>query len=136
MNKTSFCIEAELGRLPEISCLIRAFFSDNGFDEKFCGQIDIVVEEIFVNIASYAYPDGGSKDVIVECGVEDDTALLVFKDHGVPYDPLGKKDPVIGDPKGMTIGGYGIFMVKQIMDEVSYRYDETTRQNILTMRKK
>ncbi|MBR4724325.1 MAG: ATP-binding protein [Lachnospiraceae bacterium] len=135
-NRILLRAEAELDRLPELSEHVREFFSKNGFDEHFCGQIDIVVEEIFVNIASYAYPDGGEKDTAIECTAKDGIATIVFMDHGIPYDPLAKDDPVTGDPYGMTIGGYGIFMVKNIMDEVSYRYDDTTKQNILTMRKK
>ena len=94
------------------------------------------MEEVYVNIASYAYPDGGDGEAVVECGRDGEEAVLTFKDRGVPYDPTKKDDPVIGDPDRMTIGGYGIFMVRQIMNEVSYRYDETTKENILTMRKK
>lgn len=130
----SMSIKADLNNLAEVSEFVRSTLSEGGLDEKFCNQIDIVVEEIFVNIASYAY-SGEKGDAVVECKTEGDSAVLVFKDHGIEYNPLKKEDPVIGDPDNMTIGGYGIFMVRNIMDEVSYEYDEQSKENILTMRK-
>lgn len=134
-DKLTLHIEAEVNRLPEVSEFVKNAFSGLGFDDKFCRQIDIVVEEIYVNIASYAYPKGkGYADV--ECYADNDTATLIFRDHGVPYNPLKKEDPVTDDPYAMTIGGYGIFMVKEIMDEVIYDYDDSSKENILTLRKK
>ncbi|MCR5323115.1 MAG: ATP-binding protein [Lachnospiraceae bacterium] len=133
---STFRVLAELDRLPEVFGFISRFFVSRGFDDSFCKKMQIAVEEIFVNIASYAYPDDDRGDVVIECAVDDGYAVMRFRDLGIPYDPLKKDDPVIGDPKGMTIGGYGIFMVKQIMDQVEYRYDDLTKENILTMRKK
>ena len=129
-------IEAKLEKLEEVFAFVNRAFSSYGFDEKYCRQLEIVVEEVYVNIASYAYGDGATGDAIVECGKDGDFGILVFKDHGIPYDPTKKEDPVIGDPDNMTIGGYGIYMVKHIMDEVTYKYDDTEKENILTMRKK
>ncbi len=135
MNRSSLHVSAEVEKLNQVSDFVKDFFAGKGFDAKFCNQLDIVVEEIYVNIASYAYPDGGQKDAYVDCEVDNDQAILIFRDHGIPYNPLMKEDPVTDDPYGMTIGGYGIFMVKKIMDEVIYEYDESTKENILTMRK-
>ena len=126
---------AELNRLSEISDFVAKSFRNYGFGEEYIKDLAIVVEEIFVNIASYAYSDREPGDVIVECGTDGDCGVLVFKDHGIPYDPTLAEDPVIGDPLGMTIGGYGLFMVRQIMDEIRYSYDETEKENILSMRK-
>ncbi|MCR4754811.1 MAG: ATP-binding protein [Lachnospiraceae bacterium] len=128
-------ILAEVGRLSEVSVFVKNAFLGFGFDDKFCRQIDIVVEEIYVNIASYAYPKGhGCVDV--ECSADDDTGTLIFRDQGIPYNPLDKEDPETEDPYKMTIGGYGIFMVKEIMDEVIYEYDANSKENVLTLRKK
>ena len=98
-------------------------------------QIDLAVEEIFVNIASYAYaPDEGEAALRVEVSDEPRTVTLTFRDRGVPYDPLAREDPdVAALATERQIGGLGVFLTKQIMDEVRYEYRDG--QNVLTMRK-
>ncbi|MCR4798554.1 MAG: ATP-binding protein [Lachnospiraceae bacterium] len=97
--------------------------------------LQIAVEEIFVNISHYAYnPQTGPATIRVEI-LEDPVAVeLTFFDNGIPYDPLAKADPdVTLDADERDIGGLGIFMVKQSMDDVSYEYKDG--QNILTIKK-
>ena len=96
-------------------------------------QIEIAVEEIFVNIANYAYnPDTGSAVIRIEVTDDPVSVKLVFIDNGVPYDPLAKKDPDITlSAEERDIGGLGIFMVKKNMDEIHYEYKDG--QNILTL---
>ena len=97
--------------------------------------LQIAVEEIFVNISHYAYnPETGPATIRVEI-LEDPVAVeLTFFDNGIPYDPLAKADPdVTLDADERDIGGLGIFMVKQSMDDVSYEYKDG--QNILTIKK-
>ena len=126
---------AELSLLPEISDFVKTTFGGFGVPDKVCRQMDIVVEEIFTNISSYAYPDDApEKPVDVVCGFGEGELYLEFSDSGVPYDPLKKDDPVIGIADQMTIGGYGIFMVKTIADDIEYVYEN--ERNILRMRKK
>lgn len=99
-------------------------------------QIDIAIDELFGNIAHYAYnPDVGEATVRVEVQEEPLSVIITFIDGGVPYDPLTAKDPdttLSAEERG--IGGLGIFMVKKSMDEISYRYEGG--KNILTIRKK
>jgi anti-sigma regulatory factor (Ser/Thr protein kinase) len=98
-------------------------------------QIELAVEEIFVNIASYAYKPGvGSAVIKIE--QEDPAAVVItFSDHGVPYNPLEKEDPdVTLSAEERKIGGLGIFMVKKSMDDMSYEYKDD--MNILRIRKK
>ena len=99
-------------------------------------QIQIAVEELFVNIAHYAYnPEVGPATVRVD--VEDDpiSVVITFIDNGVPYDPLAKDDPDITlSAQERDIGGLGIYMVKMSMDDVSYEYKDG--RNILTIKKK
>ncbi|MBR4515643.1 MAG: SpoIIE family protein phosphatase [Lachnospiraceae bacterium] len=107
-----------------------------GADMKSTTQIDIAVEELFVNIAHYAYnPETGPAKVRVE--VDDDplAVSITFFDNGIPYDPLAKPDPdVTLDVSERQIGGLGIFMVKKSMDNVEYEYKDG--QNILKITKK
>lgn len=130
-------LKAERDELPVLSDFVKRALLEAGCSEKMCKQIDIVVEEIFVNIASYAYPgDATEKPVLVECGRKNHCAYLTFHDNGVQYNPLEKEDPVIGAAGKMTIGGYGIFIVKNIMDEIEYQYVYENGENILRMWKK
>ena len=98
-------------------------------------QIDIAIDELFGNIAQYAYnPEVGDATVRVEV-IEDPLAVVItFIDKGVPYDPLAKDDPNIAlSAEEREIGGLGIFMVKKTMDEITYEYKDG--QNILAIRK-
>ena len=96
-------------------------------------QIDVAAEEIFVNVANYAYaPNVG--DVTLRFGMQDGAAVITFIDRGVPYDPLAKPDPDVTLPaEERPIGGLGIYMVKKSMDSVAYEYKDG--QNVFTMRK-
>ena len=84
----------------------------------------MAVEELFVNVARYAY-DPGSGDVEVSVSLASDGcgARVVLRDGGVPFDPFGHADPEA--PRSVEeapIGGLGIMMVKRLMDAHSYRY--------------
>ena len=99
-------------------------------------QIDVCIEEIFVNIASYAYPDGNG-NASFAFGFDENERLmtLVIKDSGVPFNPLERAEPDITlSADEREIGGLGIFITKKTMDTVSYEYKNGN--NILTMTKK
>jgi anti-sigma regulatory factor (Ser/Thr protein kinase) len=98
-------------------------------------QIDIAVEEVFVNIAHYAYnPEVGKATIRVEIIDDPLSIVMTFMDNGIPYDPLAKEDPdVTLPPEERKIGGLGVYMVKESMDDVKYEY--RNGQNILTLRK-
>lgn len=119
--KDSFTLKAELASLGTITEFVNRFMDNCGYDKKFQTQIDIAVEEIYVNICSYAYPDGPG-DVTADIAAEGGRLILTFADSGFAYNPLEKEDPDITlSAQEREIGGLGIFMVKQIMDEVTYR---------------
>ncbi len=97
--------------------------------------IDVAVEEIFVNIAHYAYvPDTGDVNIEVTSRKKPREITIVFRDHGVPYNPLEKPDPDTSLPaEKRPIGGLGIYMAKKCMDAMEYEYQDGT--NILTLKK-
>ena len=98
-------------------------------------QIAIAVEEIFVNIAHYAYkPVEGDATIRCEAGGDPLEVTIQFLDHGKPYNPLAKEDPDITlSAEERQIGGLGIFMVKKSMDSLDYEYQDG--KNILTIKK-
>lgn len=98
-------------------------------------QIDIAIDELFGNIAQYAYdPLTGPATVRVEVDDEPMAVIITFIDHGKPYDPLAGKDPDITlNAEDRKVGGLGVFLVKKTMDEITYEYKNG--QNILRIRK-
>ncbi len=98
-------------------------------------QIDIAIDEIFGNIAHYAYaPDVGEATVRVEIQEPSRSVIITFIDSGVPYDPLTAAEPdttLSADER--SVGGLGIFMVKKSMDAITYRYENG--KNILSIQK-
>ena len=129
-------IEAEIENLPEVQAFVERQMEDIDCPMKAQMQFALAVEEIFVNIASYAYvPGKGKATVRVECLENPTTVCITFIDHGVPYDPLAKMDPdVTLGAEERTIGGLGIFLTKKTMDDVSYEYKDG--RNILRLKKK
>ena len=99
-------------------------------------QINIAIDELFGNIACYAYsPDVGSATVRVEAIREPLAVMITFIDGGVPYDPLKAAEPdVTLSAEERQVGGLGIYMVKKTMDEIIYEYKDG--KNILSIKKK
>lgn len=101
---------------------------------KLIMQISMCFEEAFINIASYAYDhkDGTAKCIV---SYEDGLVTLELRDKGKPFDPLAKPDPdVTQKPEDRKIGGLGIYLVKQLMDKVTY--ERKNGENILKFTKK
>ena len=98
-------------------------------------QLELVIEEIFVNIASYAYhPEIGAATFCMEFEENPAAVVITFIDGGKPYNPLEKKDPdTTLDIDERDVGGLGIFLVKKNVDEIAYEYADG--KNILRMKK-
>ena len=128
-------IDASVDRLHEVMDFVRGHLKDAGWPKKQQLQIGLAVEEIFVNIASYAYaPDHGNAQIRVE--LKDDPAefIITFTDQGRPFDPLESREPDITLPaEERPIGGLGIFMARQAMDDILYEYKDGN--NILKLKK-
>ena len=135
MEEKIIQIEAVKGNLLEVLGSVEEYYEEAGCPIKTQMQINIAVEEIFVNIASYAYaPETGIVRIRLQAVKDPARALITFEDSGVPYDPLAKEDPdVTLSAEERKIGGLGIYMVKQSMDHVRYEYKDG--KNILTLEK-
>lgn len=128
-------VTADISKLDQVLAFADTILEEAGCSPKAQMQIDVAVEEIFVNIAHYAYPSGSGEAVIyIEMDESSKTVKITFEDEGIPYDPLKNKDPDITlSAEDRPIGGLGIFMVKKSMDEVSYEYSDG--KNRLTIKK-
>ena len=128
-------VEATVDNLDTVTAFINRFLEEEDCPMKAQMQIELAVEEIFVNIAKYAYsPEVGRAKVRVELEQDPLKVIITFIDQGMPYDPLAKEDPdVTLSAEQREIGGLGIFLTKQTMDDVEYEYKEG--HNILTIKK-
>ena len=128
-------LEATLDNLSEVLGFVDSFLEENYCSAKAQMQIDVAVEEIFVNIASYAYsPETGKATVRIEVSGDPLHVTITFIDRGVPYDPLAKADPDLSaSAQERTVGGLGIFLTKKLMDDVVYEY--RGGRNVLTLKK-
>ena len=129
-------LEATLDNIPEVTA-----FVDNLLEKAECPmkaqmQIDVAIDELFSNIARYAYKGRtGKATVRLEIEKQPRAVAITFIDHGVPYNPLKQKDPDITlDADERPIGGLGIFVVKKTMDDVQYEHKDGT--NILRIKKR
>ena len=128
-------VKADTAELDNVLSFADTILEELGCSVKAQMQIDIAIEEIFVNIAHYAYPEAEGEAVIyVEPGESGSSVTITFEDEGIQYDPLKNEDPDITlSAEDRPIGGLGIFMVKKSMDEVSYEYMDG--KNRLTIKK-
>ena len=128
-------VKADTAELDNVLSFADTILEELGCSVKAQMQIDIAIEEIFVNIAHYAYPESEGEAVIyVEPGEGSSSVTITFEDEGIQYDPLKNEDPDITlSAEDRPIGGLGIFMVKKSMDEVSYEYKDG--KNRLTIKK-
>ena len=124
-------VKADIKELDRVLAFVDGALESVNCSMKVQMQIDVAVEEIFVNIASYAYPDGiGEAKIAVYA--ESDKVMITFEDCGIKYDPLQNEDPDITlSANERPIGGLGVYMVKKTMDSVSYEYKEN--KNRLTI---
>ena len=104
-------------------------------DNKLLTKFNLVVEEIFVNIVSYAYEDKNANNTVtISIKDNDDKTIITFIDSGKHFNPLIKDDPDISlSADERPVGGLGIYLVKKMMDNVEYIYKDN--KNILVIEK-
>ena len=126
--------KAELEELQDLLVTIEDLLSEHDATMKNIMNINIAVEEIFVNIVSYAYENMENKGAEVTISIEDDDIKVEFVDWGMEFNPLAKIDPDIDAPiEERGIGGLGIYMVKKSMDECLY--ERIDGKNIFSIKK-
>lgn len=128
-----FC--ASLSELPEVMQFVKDVAISVGFAQEEVNQIQISLEEVFVNIVSYAYSKETNGNAILNCHYYSDGTLeLVLSDRGFAYDPLSvQRADIQASAEERKIGGLGVFFAQKLMDEMHYRREQD--RNILTLRK-
>ena len=128
-------VAADLDSLNDVLAFVDGEMERAGCSMKLMTQVDMAVEEIFVNIARYAYhPEAGEASVRCEAGGDPFQIVVGFADRGRPFNPLDREDPdVTLDAEARQLGGLGILKAKKLMDDIQYEYRDG--KNILTLRK-
>ena len=132
----TYVFEAIPERFEQAQQQVRAFLEPVGCSMRTIFELDMVVEEVFINIANYAYGKQIGK-AWVDLSMDDSGKHLImtFRDKGIPYDPLKKETPDLKSPaEKRAIGGLGIFLVHEYSDSLSYEYKDG--ENRLTICKK
>lgn len=129
-------LDATIENIQPVTEFVDGLLEESDCPMKAQMQIDVAVDELFGNIANYAYGEGKGKATVSAGYSEEEKCFkIVFKDNGMEYNPLKKDDPdVTLSAEDRQIGGLGIFLVKKTMDDISYEYKNG--QNVLTITKK
>ena len=124
---------AKTENLEQVLEFVNGLLEEKNSPMNLVFELDIAVEELFVNIAHYAYtPEIG--EATIQVSFEEEDVVITFIDRGIPYNPWEKKDPDITlSLEERQIGGLGIYMVKNSMDEVDYAYIDG--KNVVTIKK-
>lgn len=139
VNMKEITIPAKIEALDDVIAFVEEQLESVDCPMKIMMSLDVAVEEMYVNIAHYAYPDEnangeGMATIRFEHDAEQNAVTITLIDQGIQYNPLEKDDPDITlSAEERQIGGLGIFMVKKSMDEVAYKYENGS--NIFSMKK-
>lgn len=127
---------AKLDKLYDMLDFIRNEAHNAGFDDCYINKIELATEEVLVNIINYGYPGGKAGQISIECALSKNSDLeIIIKDEGIPYNPL-KTESTCDCQASLderNVGGYGIFFIINLMDEVIYKREQNF--NILTLKK-
>jgi sigma-B regulation protein RsbU (phosphoserine phosphatase) len=126
-------LKASIDELEKLLDWMACIFENYSCPGKICNQLAVITEEIFVNIAQYAY-DGEDGGVLIRVGRAGSNLVMQFVDSGKRFNPLEKSDPDIDAPlEERSVGGLGIYIMKKWMDSI--QYDRVDDENRLTLRK-
>ncbi len=132
-NRTFIELENKMEELDRMVSWLENTAEEWGFQPMLTLNLNLVLEEAFSNIVNYAYTDTNKH--LIEIGFEMNDSILTVQitDDGRPYDPTLNKDPDLTLPvEQREIGGLGIYLIKQVMDQVTYERSGNKNRLILT----
>ena len=135
MDKTfELVIDANVEKIPEISALLGEEMETFGFGSEIILDTQLAVEEVITNIIKHGYKKPGG-EIIVSSRISPERIEVQIMDTAPRFNPLSVPEPELDSTiEDRNIGGLGIFLIRQVMDEVSYRYEDG--KNILSLTKK
>ena len=132
--KKEICIRNQVGELERVNQFVEEIGEELGLDPELQMNLNLVMEEMVSNVIFYAYPEGTDADIELTAETNGKELTFVLTDQGREFDPTMKEDADVNvNPADRDIGGMGIYIVKNIMNQVSYQRLEG--KNLLTMKK-
>ena len=132
--KRHLTLHNDIQEVPQLAAFIDEVAEECNIDMALTMSLNLAMEEAVVNVMTYAYPAGTVGDVDIDAEFDNGTLTFVLSDSGTPFDPTQANDPDLTlQAEDRPIGGLGIFLVRQIMDQVEYHYRDG--KNILTLSK-
>ena len=130
----SLTLPNDISTIPQLSEFIESFCDEAGIGMETTMSLNLALEEAVVNVMDYAYPKDTAGHVNIDVRTDADCVVFVITDNGIPFDPTAMKDVDTTLPlEERSIGGLGIFLTRQIMDDISY--ERSNDKNILTLKK-
>lgn len=132
----SLTVRSDINEIPRVSDLIESVMQGHGFPDEDILDTQLAVEEVVTNVIVHGYGDAGGEILVSLSYNADDAAIEIrVEDFAEPFDPLTLPEPDISaSMDDRKIGGLGIFLTRQVMDDIRYRYENN--RNILVLRKK
>jgi anti-sigma regulatory factor (Ser/Thr protein kinase) len=128
-------LKNQLTDLDTINAALESLRRQLGFSNKCKCETNLVLEELFTNIISYAYRDGGDHEVLLRIRCEPDQLSIEIEDDGIPFNPLSASPPCLeADIEDREVGGLGVFFARKFADQISY--ERTGEKNIVKITKR
>ena len=129
-----YIIENEVEELPNLAEKIEKLGESWDLSQAITMNVNLVMEEALSNIIFYAFNDKNKHEIEIYVSIKKNKLTITFKDDGVPFNPLSQQKPDINlSAEERPVGGLGIFLMSQIMDEM--HYNRQKNKNILTLAK-
>jgi anti-sigma regulatory factor (Ser/Thr protein kinase) len=127
MPKYTLTVTSELNKLEAIARFVADATSAMGMDDDTIYAMQLAVDEACTNVVDYAYQGRGGQPVSIECRDEGGCCIVVIRDQGRPFNPARVPNPDLSSPVSKRrIGGLGIFLMRKLMDDVQFRFDVKT----------
>jgi anti-sigma regulatory factor (Ser/Thr protein kinase) len=123
-RKMAAVLESKLEELSVLTQMLQIFLRPYQLSAKMLYALELSLEEIFVNIVSYAYEEGQGQAIHFDVEVEDDVIAMKFRDRGRPFNPLAVKPKTENTDKERAIGGLGITFVRRMRDMMEYQRED------------
>ena len=135
MKTRRLVLPNDIETIPQLNEFIDLVAEEVGLDMSLTMSLNLAMEEAVVNVMDYAYPDSQKGNVDIEVTADQEWMTFVITDTGIAFDPTTKEDAdTTLSAEERPIGGLGIFLVRQLMDDINYKREGN--KNVLTLRKK
>lgn len=134
-QKLTFKLKNQLADLEKINAALERLRRQLGFSNKCKCETNLVLEELFTNIISYGYGDGGDHEVLLRIRIEPQEMHIEIEDDGVPFNPLTAELPCLeADLDKRDVGGLGVFFARNFADQI--HYERVGDKNIVKITKR